>query len=493
MKSNYKKNIMFFISFGIFIFLFYYFIQGKELYFSYGFSFFLFFVLLLQVGFLYSFFSITKKYQELGYYKQKKKLFDLGLKSSLLIGVVVGVVGFVFSDNMARFIFSFDLDKIKFYTLTLKTVFLGIMLLPVIGFLQGYLMAHNLKKNTIISFILQIVSIIVFTCIYSSDKLLLGKEYMLSWGILFSSIVVLTYIVIMYVRNKVILNKETMKIKEKEISIGKMRGDIVRRFFKVLPLSLLYFTVYFLDITNIGRIMRFNGDYPIGYIDETIIGFAFWGFLINIFLTFWLTSIIFSNKTLNVENVKKRIPIFVQKIILISSVIFITSFVGDSIWDLMFGISTKFYSYYIFLSLASLLFICSSYVLLILKEKQKFLIYSFMSILIKIIFNIPLFYTFIKIGYPGYYGFITSTVISSIIYFGFSINYIAKKYKISLENTLSKFLNIFIMVFVYAIILFVFKNILYSFNLGIITDILLLVVYFLLINLIISIFTSKSK
>ena len=120
-------------------------------------------------------------------------------------------------------------------------------------------------------------------------------------------------------------------------------------------------------------------------------------------------------------------------------------FLAKPIWILFYGDSiygASVLSYYIFVGLFVSLFTTVVTVLQTLKDYKAVFYCLLIGVLIKIIMNYSLLRTFVSIGLPPYYGFITATilgyVVSTLVCF-FILHY---KYHVSFENTVKSFVDI---------------------------------------------------
>ena len=94
-----------------------------------------------------------------------------------------------------------------------------------------------------------------------------------------------------------------------------------------------------------------------------------------------------------------------------------------------------------------------------LKDYKNVFICLIVGVLIKIIFNISFLRSFISIGLPPYYGFITATIFGYLVSFIICIIILRYKYEISFENTLKSFIDILcgalLMILILTIIRFI--------------------------------------
>lgn len=447
-------------------------------------------------------FKVTSKYQELGHYRSKRLFLKMGSKSFLILGLILVGILLILSSWLAQFILKYNPSDVRDLTSGFKILSLAVSFLPLIGFYQGYLLGHRLKNVVVSSFIIQVLSGIAFiltggfVSLYKYSASISSINLLSILGLGISSIITFIYLLFTFRQSRKTLEKEMMKVDEKEVSSSSIKNKFMKSLFPGVLIPLFYICIYFIDIINLGNMLNNHTD-DVSYISGVVGNYSLWGFHLNIALIILLVYLIFRGIKFTKNNIKDLLPIFIQRLFLfVLTGIFIASFISYPLFTILYSyapIGGEFYSYYVFLVGVCVLFISISYILLKLGKVRKLMSYFLLSFIIKMLFNLPLISTFTHLGYPAYYGFITSSIVSSLIFTFISLYYIGKKYQINYEKVIPNIINNVIMIFVFAIFTFLFKLVLpFSIDSKII-NILLISVYLILIGVIFYIFTFKNR
>lgn len=453
--------------------------QGGALY-GYAYSIYSIFLGISQAGIPLAISKIVSEYNVLGYYNAKKRTFKLGKKVLSILGLICFLIMFIFAKWIAILIIGnvSGGNTIEDVTLVVRIISTAVLIVPFVSIYRGYLQGHKFITPTSVSQVLeQLVRVLVIVI----GSFLTLKVFHLSLtttvGVaVFSATIgaLTTYFYLIYKtkKNKLSLEKQTMKVTEPKITNREIIHKILIYAFPFIMIDVFKSLINSVDVFMLVKVLV-NG---IGYTAvqaETVMSVvSTWGHKINMIIASIATGLMvsliphltasFIKKDL--KDVKKKINQTLQWLLFFTiPMTFGLSVLAKPVWTIFYGVSDfgpSVYQYYVFVALATTLFTASVTILQLLKEYKQVFICLLVGLFTNAILNIPLLYAFDKIGLPAYYGSTTSTILGYTVCSFLSLGYIGRKYQVSYEETIKRVFNIFLTTIVMVILLLMFKYLL---------------------------------
>lgn len=430
----------------------------------------------------YSIFSSNKIKKLLNDYYDKKYLYTMNkvFKCSILLIIILtmllGAISYIISTLI-------NIEKLYLVNI-IMTIFLSISL--IIKLINNYLNIFGYKKNILLN--IYKLSSILFNIIniFLLYKVFLLEDYLkiiiiyLVPIILGIILIILSYILVVKKNNKYTKKREETKINyiiQIKKSLIDNRCIII---YNIINASYIYISIIVLYYILLNR-YKYSYDDVSNYITNTY----FYGIIIiyiihliikkiyNTDINKLKTSII--NKDNNYKDLFHKI---LNKIIntsltitiilmIISGPINITLFNND--YNFIFGLVPLIFFYTIYDSIVNINIICN-------KEKN-IIIFLLISLITKIIFEVPLINSAYRMGYTAYFGSIASTILGLIISIIIGIILLTRKLKINLLDNFNSILNIIYENIILCLILTLFTLIIKVDTKNIISSILVIIFY----------------
>lgn len=470
--------------------------QGGALY-GYAYSIYSIFLGISQAGIPLAISKIVSEYNVLGYYNAKKRTFKLGKKVLSILGLICFLIMFIFAKWIAILIIGnvSGGNTIEDVTLVVRIISTAVLIVPFVSIYRGYLQGHKFITPTSVSQVLeQLVRVLVIVI----GSFLTLKVFHLSLtttvGVaVFSATIgaLTTYFYLIYKtkKNKLSLEKQTMKVTEPKITNREIIHKILIYAFPFIMIDVFKSLINSVDVFMLVKVLV-NG---IGYTAvqaETVMSVvSTWGHKINMIIASIATGLMvsliphltasFIKKDL--KDVKKKINQTLQWLLFFTiPMTFGLSVLAKPVWTIFYGVSDfgpSVYQYYVFVALATTLFTASVTILQLLKEYKQVFICLLVGLFTNAILNIPLLYAFDKIGLPAYYGSTTSTILGYTVCSFLALGYIGRKYQVSYEETIKRVFNIFLTTIVMVILLLMFKYLLPSSSTSRLVNILYVILF----------------
>jgi len=421
--------------------------------------------------------KIISEYNELGYYKTKERAFKLGKKVLNLVGIICFILLMLFAEVFASIIIK-DVtggNTIEDVTFVIRMISTAILVVPILSIYRGYLQGHKFITPTSISQILEQIVRVGIIIIGSFLSLKVFKlDLTTTVGIAVFSATVGALISYFYLlnktnKNKEVLQKEILKVDEPKISDKEIIKKIFYYAFPFIMIDIFKSLYNSIDVVMLVSTLVKG----LGYITsdaETVMSvISTWGLKINMIIISIATGIMVSlipNISAafvknDMEEVRNKINKSLQMLLYLTIPMTVgLSILAKPVWTIFYGVSTygpSVYSFYVYVALATTLFTCSLTNLQMMKEYKQLFISLILGFLTKCLLNIPLLYTFDKMGLPAYFGSTLATILGYLVCSFTTLRFIGKKYKVNYEDTIRKVLKISFAVIVMAFSLLLLK------------------------------------
>lgn len=435
--------------------------RGGALY-GYAYTVYLFFLSLSSAGIPLAISKVVSEYQTLGYIKAKQRAFRLGKRISTVLGLLCFIIVTIFAPFLAKSILGDTIggNSIEDVAFVIRIVATGIIIVPVLSVYRGYFEGHRIMNPPSISQVLEQllrIFIIIFGSLFAVKvihaKLSLVIGIALS-GATIGCLVSYFYLFIKYRLNKKIFLEKVRNINEPIVNDKDIIKKICLYAFPFIMIDVFKSLYNYVDMVTIVKGLVNYANYTIKDAEIIYSMISTWaqkfnmiisavsaGIIVNLIPN--LTELIVQNKH---EDINRKINLSLSMLLFfIVPMSLGISFLAESIWNLFYGASsygTSILSYNIFAGLIISLFTTIISILLTLKDYKSVFKVLLTGFFFKVIFNHVLCRSFISIGFPAYYGYISASILGYLISFTLCVFILVKKHKISFEYTLKCFFDI---------------------------------------------------
>lgn len=442
MRKKYKDLIYLFVILLLLIFI-NIMLKGKDI-FNVIFSFSMFLILVSS----YSHINIEKEIIELknnNYISSQIKLFYLTIFIIFIINIlyigIVYIVTLLLNSNSYLYNYNYVLLIMAF----------SIFAIPVINVLCQYLRANNLKKlSTALKPLFYIIwgflLVLLLIINYNFDI----KNYIFAICIylleIVSFIIVVICCLIMTKDKRIFKLNYIKKREENKVSLRKKLKVIFSNNIIFSIKRIIYLFYYYLSIIFVFFILLYKYNYGYKEVISIMLDTYFYNFsLILILFIFFLLkykktiSNVANNIKENSSHINDLFINIINKIIPITILICILS--GPLLKLLFDSKNSVVFMFFIWILPFMLLYIIGIKLLEVSSSKKVLYINLMTGILVKIILTLPLINSFYRMGYNIIYGDILSNIIGMFVSYIMIIVYLNKKYKININNSFEKILN----------------------------------------------------
>ncbi len=452
--------------------------EGGALY-GYAYTIYLFFVSFSSAGVPLAISKIVSEYQTMGYSKAKKRTFVLGKRISMLLGFICFLIIFIFAPLLAKAILGnvSGGNSISDVTLVIRVISFAVLIGPLLSIYRGYFEGHRFMSPPSISQVLEQlirVLIIIFGSLITLKVFHLDLSTVVGvalFGATVGGFVAYFYLLEKYLKNKSKFNEKVRDINEPIVTDKMIVRKIIIYAVPFIMIDLAKSIYNYVDMFTVVKGLVKYSSYSAVDAETVYSILSTWAQKFNMILAAVSTGIIVSlipNLTESLvkkdkEDITKKVNMSLSMLLyFIVPITLGICFLAKPIWNLFYGDSlfgSSILCYYIFVGFIICLFTTAITVLQTLKDYRNVFICLLVGVLIKIIFNISFLRTFISIGLPPYYGFITATIFGYLVSFIICIIVLHYKYEISFEDTLKSFIDILcgalLMILILTIIRFV--------------------------------------
>lgn len=468
---------------GIFYVILFYAIvgeQGGALY-GYAYQFYAIFVGLCASGLPFAVSRLIREYHTLGYQKTKVRTFRMGKKMALGLGFFCFLFLFVFAPTLSQLIMGNIIggNTKEDIVFVIRVMAMAILVVPLMNVYRGYLQGHKVVAPTSISQALeQMVQIVIILVgsfltvkvVHQSLKTAIG------WAVFGTTVGALSSY--FYLFRKTMNHKKELVSKLPDGKIEPKVSDkmIFRKIILyAIPFIMIdFFKAIYNSVDMILLVKTLVGGLGYSVLDaESIMSvLSIWGFHLNMIVFMVSTEIIVRlvpNVTIrfvsqNMDDVRCKINQTLQSLLYITLPMTVgISLLSKPIWMIFYGESkygSVVLAYFIFTSLALVLFTAILHMVLSLKEYKTMAISFVSGFFTKVLLTVPLIYGFHKMGLPAYYGAITATILGLLVPTVISLFVLRTKYKVGFEDTVKQGMNMLASIMVMVIVMLLLRFIL---------------------------------
>ena len=435
--------------------------EGGALY-GYAYTIYLFFVSFSSAGVPLAISKIVSEYQTMGYSKAKKRTFVLGKRISMLLGLVCFLIIFIFAPLLAKAILGnvSGGNTISDVTFVIRVISFAVLIGPLLSIYRGYFEGHRFMSPPSIS---QVVEQLIRVLIIIFGSLITLKVFHLNlsnvvgvalFGATVGAFVAYFYLLDKYLKNKSKFNEKVRDINEPIITDKMIIRKIILYAVPFIMIDLAKSLYNYVDMFTVVKGLAKYSNYSAVDAETVYSILSTWAQKFNMILAAISTGIIVSlipNLTESLvkkdnEDINKKVNMSLSMLLyFIVPITLGICFLAKPIWNLFYGDSlfgASILCYYIFVGFIVCLFTTAITVLQTLKDYKNVFICLIVGVLIKMIFNISFLRSFISIGLPPYYGFITATIFGYLVSFIICMIILRYKYGLLFENTLKSFIDI---------------------------------------------------
>lgn len=450
--------------------------KGGALY-GYAYSVYLVFMSISSLGIPLAISKLISEYQTLGYYDVKARVFKIGKKLSIILGIVSFGLLFFLAPVIAKSILG-NLqggNTISDVTSVLRYIAIAILIIPILSVYRGYFEGHRFMSPPSVSQVIeQLVRIIVIVfgsfLMYKVFKVSLTKSICVSVsgaavGAFFSYL----YLLFKKKNNSGKFREKMIKANEPLITNKQILKKLFYYSFPFVVIDIIKSLYSYVDSITVVKALVKYAKFSVLDAETVISTISTWGNKFNMIILSISSGIIVSlipnlTKSL-VDNKKNEVNDKITQAlsILLFFAIPMTlgiSFLSLPIWNLFYGYSTygpSILSYLIFSGLFLALFTCVVTIVQVIKDYKALIISLVCGVIVKILINVNLISSFYTMGLPAYYGSITATIIGYLTTIVICLFVIFSKYKISYEKFIRNIIDIFFGSIIMIIMLFVLK------------------------------------
>ena len=452
--------------------------KGGALY-GYAYTIYAVFMSLATAGIPLAISKVVSEYQTLGYYQTKKRVFYLGKKFSLILGLVCFLVVLLFAPYLAKFVLGDVVggNTLEDVTFVIRIIGTAILIVPVLSVYRGYFEGHRFMSPPSISQVLeQIVRvlIIIIGCFLALNVFHASLTISVSIALMGATVGALFSYLYLFYKKKKHASKFNEKIRPVNEPLVTDKVIIKKIFMYAIPFILIdiFKAIYnYVDMVTVVKGLVHYASFEALDAEYIYSIMSTWGAKFNMMVLAISTGIIVSLIPSLTESLVKKDNVDVQNKIhqAFSMLLFFTipltmgiSFLSKSIWNLFYGNSiygANVLSYFIFVGFFIGFFTSMIIILQTLKDNKSVLISLVVGVLFKVLLNMNLMKAFYQMGLPPYYGFITASIIGYFISSIICIIVLNRKYGILFEDMVRDFIDIMIATIIMVFCLFIIKYI----------------------------------
>ncbi len=470
--------------------------KGGALY-GYAYTIYAVFMSLATAGIPLAISKVVSEYQTLGYYQTKKRVFYLGKKFSLILGLVCFLVVLLFAPYLAKFVLGDVVggNTLEDVTFVIRVIGTAILIVPVLSVYRGYFEGHRFMSPPSISQVLeQIVRvlIIIIGCFLALNVFHASLTISVSIALMGATVGALFSYLYLFYKKKKHASKFNEKIRPVNEPLVTDKVIIKKIFMYAIPFILIdvFKAIYnYVDMVTVVKSLVHYASFEALDAEYIYSIMSTWGAKFNMMVLAISTGIIVSLIPSLTESLVKKDSVDVQNKIhqAFSMLLFFTipltmgiSFLSKPIWNLFYGNSiygANVLSYFIFVGFFIGFFTSMIIILQTLKDNKSVLISLVVGVLFKVLLNMNLMKAFYQMGLPPYYGFITASIIGYFISSIICIIVLNRKYGILFEDMVRDFIDIMIATIIMVFCLFIIKYIIPIYSTSRIINLFIVLLY----------------
>ena len=450
--------------------------EGGALY-GYAYTIYLFFISISTAGIPLAVSRIVSEYQTMGYYNAKKRVFKLGKRISVLLGMISFILIMVLAPIMAKWILGdvaggSSIDDVVF---VIRVIGIAILIVPVLSIYRGYFEGHRYMSPPSISQVLEQL-FRVLTIIFGSyitlkvfNAGLTSAVGIALFGASIGAFISYFYLLDKYKKNASKFNERIRKVNEPIISNKEIIKKLVLYAIPFIMIDACRSLYNYIDMFSVIKGLVEYAKYSVSDAEIVYSMLSTWSAKFNMIILAISSGVVVSlipNLTESVikengKDVSKKINLSLSMLLFVTLPMALgISFLAKPIWTVFYGNSTfgpSILKYYIFVGFVTGLFTCLITILQTLKDYKNVFICLISGLIVKFMLNMYLLRTFYELGFSPYYGVITATILGFLTSLVLAIIILHSKYKISFENVLKNFIDILCVSLLMVVVLMVLK------------------------------------
>ena len=485
--------------------------DGGALY-GYAYTVYLMFMSLASAGIPLAISKIVSEYQTLGYYNAKKRVFVLGKRISLVLGLLSFFVIFLFAPILSKFVIG-GVDgghSISDVTYVIRVISFAVLIVPLLSIYRGYFEGHRFMSPPSISQVIEQITrvlIIVFGSFLSikffhtSLKISVGIAlFGATIGALFSYF----YLFIKKYVNRKKFNEKPRKVNEPIVTDKVIIKKILMYSIPFIAIDFFKSLYGYIDMITVVKGLVNTAKYTAKDAEIIYSILSTWAAKFNMIILSISTGIIVSLIPNLTESIIKNNTYEIQKRITkaLSILLYLTvpmtlgvSFLSKNIWTVFYGSSEfgpSILGYYIFAGVFMALFTSMIITLQAFKDYKGVFISLISGVIIKLLLNSSLLRGFYTITIPAYYGVITASILGYLTSFVICLVILNRKYNINFESVMKNLTDIICGSILMILILFIIKLIVPDCT-GRFVNIFVILFYSVVGLIIYLLYTTRSK
>ena len=485
--------------------------DGGALY-GYAYTVYLMFMSLASAGIPLAISKIVSEYQTLGYYNAKKRVFVLGKRISLVLGLLSFFVIFLFAPILSKFVIGgvSGGHSISDVTYVIRVISFAVLIVPLLSIYRGYFEGHRFMSPPSISQVIEQITrvlIIVFGSFLSikffhtSLKISVGIAlFGATIGALFSYF----YLFIKKYVNRKKFNEKPRKVNEPIVTDKVIIKKILMYSIPFIAIDFFKSLYGYIDMITVVKGLVNTAKYTAKDAEIIYSILSTWAAKFNMIILSISTGIIVSLIPNLTESIIKNNTYEIQKRITkaLSILLYLTvpmtlgvSFLSKNIWTVFYGSSEfgpSILGYYIFAGVFMALFTSMIITLQAFKDYKGVFISLISGVLIKLLLNSSLLRGFYTITIPAYYGVITASILGYLTSFVICLVILNRKYNINFESVMKNLTDIICGSILMILILFIIKLIVPDCT-GRFVNIFVILFYSVVGLIIYLLYTTRSK
>lgn len=434
---------------------------GGALY-GYAYTIYLVFMSLSTAGIPLAISRIVSEYQTLGYYGTKKRVFILGRRIALVLGIICFLIIMLFAPLLAKAVLGNVTggNSIADVTFVIRVIGTAILIVPVLSVYRGYFEGHRFMSAPSIS---QVIEQVIRVLIIIFGSLMALKVFDLDlttavgialFGATIGAFSAYIYLVHKKFKNKGKFNEKIRQVNEPIVTDKVIIKKIVYYAIPFIMIDIFKTAYNYVDMITVVKGLVNSVNYSAVDAETIYSMLSTWANKFNMIVLAISTGVVVSLIPNITESVVKKQEKEVNAKVnqALSILVFLTipmtlgiSFLAKSIWTLFYGTSLygpSVLSFYIFLGFIIGLFTCVITTLQVLKDYKIVFVSLIAGVILKVLLNNNLLIAFNNMNLPPYYGFITASILGYLTSLIICIITLHNKYKITFELFVKNLIDI---------------------------------------------------
>ena len=435
--------------------------KGGALY-GYAYTIYAIFMSIATAGIPLAISRVVSEYQTLGYYNTKKRVFYLGKKISLILGLICFVLIVLLAPFLAKAVLGNVTggNTVEDVTFVIRVIGTAILIVPLLSVYRGYFEGHRFMSPPSISQVVEQI-VRVFVIIFGSYLTLKVFHWNLTssvgiaiFGATVGAIASYLYLVDKRWKNRAKFNEKIRSVNEPIVT-----DKVILRKIFIYATPFIFIDIFkslynCVDMVTVVKGLVHYASYTATNAETVYAMLSTWSNKFNMIVLAISSGVIVSLIPNLTESIVKKEHDDIQKKITqaFSILLYLTipltfgiSFLAKPIWILFYGQSTfgpSVLAYYIFVGFFVGLFTATVTILQTLKDYKAVFIGLVIGVIFKILLNSNLILAFYKMGFPPYYGVITASIIGYLTSFIYCILVLHFNYQIKFEEIVKNFIDI---------------------------------------------------